>query len=189
MVSAAQREQLAAAIALDTVQAARAATRVGELVVVGSLRESIPGVNLIDDPGRGLVAAVEAGLAAVDPDLTSARAVLLGDVPALAPHDLDAALELGLAVATPGRAFVADAAGSGTTLVIAAPGEAHALRFGADSARLHREAGYQELAIASGSPLRRDVDTVDDLLELARLHDAGELTLGSRTRAALDNLA
>lgn len=182
-LSDAQRESLAAAISLDTVQAARAATLVSELVVVGSLRESIPGVRVVNDPGLGLVAAIEAALADVDPELAVGRAVLLGDLPALEPRALDAAVRL--ALDSSGRACVPDAAGTGTTFVIAPAGEPHTLRFGADSAQLHRAEGYRALPIPADSPLRRDVDTVDDLLELARLHHAGALTLGPRTLAAL----
>ncbi|MFL0713328.1 MAG: NTP transferase domain-containing protein [Microcella pacifica] len=90
---AAERAALASAIALDTVEAARAARAVGELVVVGGLPEQLPGVRVIDDPGGGLLAAVQAGLAVLDADLPTA--VLLGDLPALQPDELLAGLRGG----------------------------------------------------------------------------------------------
>lgn len=196
-VTAAQREALAAAIALDTVEAARAARSVGELIVVGALREGLPGVRVIDDPGAGLVAAIEAGLAEVDPALATTRAVLLGDVPALGADDLDATIDTALEVfagtgeyrdSAATRAFVPDSLESGTTFVIAAPGVPHDLRFGPNSSTRHRAAGYRELALSTSAAVRRDVDTLDELLQLQRLHDLGALTLGHRTRAALDAL-
>lgn len=176
----ARRAALAAAIALDTVSAARAAREVGEVIVVGSLAEPLVGVRIVADPGRGLIAAVTAGLATADP--TAATAVLLGDLPALQPAELDAAL---IAATEHGRAVVPDAEGTGTTLVTAAAGLPHALRFGEGSAARHRDAGYVELSVPVTSGLRRDVDTLAQLAELAALAASGAVTLGSRTAALL----
>ena len=176
----ARRASLAVAIALDTVSAARAAREVGELIVVGSLPAPVDGVRVVDDPGFGLLVAIGAGLAAADP--TAPTAVLLGDLPALQPQDLDAAL---VAASEHHWAFVPDAEGSGTTLVVAAVGLPHSLRFGADSAEEHRDAGYVELDVAPRSGLRCDVDTLAQLTALAALADAGAVLLGPRTRALL----
>lgn len=175
-----RRAALAAAIAHDTVSAARAAREVGEVIVVGSLAEPIDGVQLLADPGFGLLVAVGAGLAAADPGAPTA--VLLGDLPAVQPVDLDAAL---VAASEHHWAFVPDADGAGTTLVTAAAGLPHALRFGADSAAAHRDAGYVELAVPERSGLRRDVDTPDHLRELAALAESGAVVLGPRTAALL----
>lgn len=176
----ARRATLAAAIALDTVSAARAAREVGELIVVGSLAEPVDGVEVLDDPGFGLLVAVGAGLAAADP--AAPTAVLLGDLPALQPADLDAAL---VAASEHHWAFVPDAEGAGTTLVTAAAGLPHALRFGAGSAEAHRDAGYVELDVPERSGLRRDVDTPAQLAALAALAAAGAVLLGPRTAALL----
>lgn len=176
----ARRASLAAAIALDTVAAARAAREVGELIVVGSLAEPLDGVRVVDDPGYGLLVAIGAGIAAADP--AAPTAVLLGDLPALQPADLDAAL---VAASEHHWAFVPDAEGEGTTLIVAAAGLPHSLRFGADSAEQHRDAGYVELAVREHSGLRRDVDTLEQLTALAALADAGVVLLGPRTRALL----
>ena len=176
----ARRASLAAAIALDTVSAARAAREVGELIVVGSLPERVDGVRVIDDPGFGLLVAIGAGLAAADPAMPTA--VLLGDLPALQPADLDAAL---VAASEHHWAFVPDAEGEGTTLVVAAAGLPHSLRFGADSAEQHRDAGYVELDVPERSGLRRDVDTLEQLAALGALAASGAVLLGPRTRTLL----
>lgn len=176
-VADARRASLAAAIALDTVSAARGAREVGELIVVGSLTAAVDGVRVVDDPGLGLLVAIGAGLAAADPAMPTA--VLLGDLPALQPQDLDAAL---VAASEHHWAFVPDAEGDGTTLVVAAAGLPHSLRFGVDSAEQHRDAGYIELAVPEHSGLRRDVDTLE---QLAALADQGALLLGPRTTALL----
>jgi 2-phospho-L-lactate guanylyltransferase len=176
----ARRAALAAAIALDTVSAARAAREVGEVIVVGSLTEQIDGVQVVADPGFGLLVAVGAGLAAADP--AAPTAVLLGDLPALQPADLDAAL---VAASEHHWAFVPDAEGTGTTLVTASAGLPHALRFGEGSAEQHRAAGYVELAVPEHSGLRRDVDTPAQLADLAALARAGVVLLGPRTAALL----
>lgn len=174
-VEQARRSALAAAFALDTVAAARSASLVGELVVVGALAEPVDGVRVVADPGDGLLAAVAAGLAALPAGAPSA--VLLGDLPALRPVELDDALT---AAARHERAFVPDAEGSGTALIVARAGVPHAPGFGADSAARHRAAGYVELSLPAGSGLRRDVDTLE------QLRAAASLALGPRTRALLD---
>ncbi len=185
------RARLAAAIALDTLDAVRRARLVAELVVVTAderLTEEVAGphaaaaepgrgtapVRVVHDPGAGLNAAVAAGLAAVAP--ARARAALLGDLPALDPADLDAALELASARA---RALVPDAEGAGTTLITARPGEPLHPSFGADSRALHEAAGFTPLDLPAGSTLRRDVDTA------GQLQAAAALGLGPRTSALL----
>ena len=172
------RDALARAIALDTVEAARASDAVGELVVVGGLPTPLPGVRVIDDPGAGLLAAVEVGLAALDPDLPAA--VMLGDLPALEPEELARALA---AAAEHDRVFVPDAEGTGTTLIVARAGVPHAPQFGAASASRHRAAGYVELELPPLSGLRRDIDTRE------QLEAAASLVLGARTRALLSGSA
>lgn len=176
----ARRAALAAAIALDTVSAARAAREVGEVIVVGAMPQPIEGVRVVDDPGFGLLVAIGAGLAAADP--ATPTAVLLGDLPALQPEDLDAAL---VAASEHHWAFVPDAEGDGTTLVVAAAGLPHSLRFGPASAEQHHDAGYVELEVADRSGLRRDVDTLEQLAALGRLAERGSVLLGPRTSALL----
>lgn len=175
-----RRVALAAAIALDTVEAARRSTSIGELFVVGALAEPVDGVHVVTDPGFGLLVAISEGLARCDD--TVPTAVLLGDLPALQPADLDAAL---LGASEHHWAFVPDADGAGTTLVVAQEGLPHSLRFGDDSAEQHGRSGYAELEVPHTSGLRRDVDTLSQLDELVALDEQGVIVLGPRTRALL----
>jgi 2-phospho-L-lactate guanylyltransferase len=104
------------------------------------------------------------------------RAVLLGDVPALRPAELSAALEVALAHPL---AMVADSDGTGTTLATATAGHRHALAFGPGSRGAHVAAGYAELS-GDWPGLSRDVDDQSHLDVLAR---AG--MLGAHTSAHL----
>ncbi|CAN5292702.1 2-phospho-L-lactate guanylyltransferase [soil metagenome] len=173
---------LALAIALDTVEAARDVARVLVVtdVAVASRFEQL-GVAVIADPGGGLSAAVSAGIAAVDADAEAAGpgpgavAVMLGDLPALTASELRAALTA--AEGWP-LAMVADAESEGTTLIAALASAHHAPAFGVASRTAHLAAGYQELPIGIGSGLRHDVDTAEQLAALTG-------RLGPRTTAAL----
>jgi 2-phospho-L-lactate guanylyltransferase len=107
-------------------------------------------------------------------------AVLLGDLPALQPRELSAALAL--ATRHP-LSMVPDAAGTGTTLLTALAGATHVPAFGAGSAAAHRASGYVPLAVAADSGLRTDVDTVHDLTALIA---ADRTLLGRHTREFLD---
>ena len=169
-VDSARRALLAEAFALDTLAAVRDTPSVGRVVVVTdpdsgpaaarratALRAA--GAEIVADPGGGLNPAIAAGLEAAG---DAHRAVLLGDLPALLPHDLAAALAA--AEAHP-LAVVADAQGTGTTLVTARPGAVLVPRFGAGSAGRHREAGHIVLDVPADSTLRLDVDTEADLAE------------------------
>lgn len=161
------RTTLARAIALDTIEAAAEVARV--IVVSADPGLTAPGVELVLEPhASGIAAAVELGLAAAP---AGRRAVLLGDLPGLRPDDLSLALELADAVRL---GAVPDEERQGTTLVTARDGDLPA-DFGVDSWRRHRSLGFVELAIPSGSTLRRDVDTADHLIGL----------LGPRTAAVL----
>ncbi|WP_173921600.1 2-phospho-L-lactate guanylyltransferase [Agromyces sp. Marseille-P2726] len=102
----------------------------------------------------------------------AAVAVLLGDLPALRPEDLDAALR---AASRHPLAFVRDADGTGTTLATARGGEPFEPRFGPDSAAQHAAAGFVELEASATPGLTRDVDTVD-ALEAVLHHGVGDHT-------------
>ncbi|MFJ6653330.1 2-phospho-L-lactate guanylyltransferase [Microbacterium sp. NPDC091313] len=181
--AAADRAALARAIALDTIEAVTATAAVERVIVVTSDAElpravrALPNVSVVADPGAaGLDAAVAAGAAAAG--LNTARAALLGDLPALHPAELAAALA---AAADVERGLVADAEGTGTTLVTARPGAVWVSAFGEGSAERHRLLGCVDLPVPEGTGLRRDVDTVEQLAA------ARALGLGTRT-AALTHL-
>ena len=181
---------LALALAHDTVAAVRGARGVRRLLVVSSdpvvaAELAALGVEVAPDAGGGLNAALRHGAALLRArDPRSAVGALQADLPALRPAELDAALTAARVIFATGgaRAFCADAAGTGTTLLVAAPGVALAPAFGVDSAARHRAAGAVPLegAVPGAWPgLRRDVDTRDDL------RVAAELGLGPQTRTAL----
>jgi len=109
-----------------------------------------------DEPDRGLNPALEHGARAAG---GSAVAALSSDLPAVRPEELAAALTA--AGGTAARCFVADAHGTGTTLLTAV-GTELGPRFGAGSAEAHRASGARALT-GDWPGLVRDVDTASDL--------------------------
>lgn len=171
----AARTRLARAIALDTIAAALRVARVVVVTDDARLAASASGLGaeaVPDGAAHGLDGAVAAGAAHAGAD--AARAALLGDLPALQPEDLAAALA---DAARHDRACVADADGAGTTLVTARAGMPLRTAFGAGSFARHTGDGCVPLQAAPS--LRRDVDTADDLAAAALLG------LGPRTAALL----
>ena len=114
----------------------------------------------------------------MDPNGRMPRAALLGDLPALRPADLADALR---AAASVDRGVVADAEGTGSTLVAARAGVAWQSSFGDGSFARHVELGCAPLPVPDASTLRRDVDTADQLAA------ARALGLGPRTAALLSS--
>ncbi|MFV2010607.1 MULTISPECIES: 2-phospho-L-lactate guanylyltransferase [unclassified Micromonospora] len=179
-------EELALALARDTVAAALACPLVAEVVVVTSDPAATAalgalGARTVADPElaapdlggpevgapevSGLNAAVAHGAATVDGGRPVAA--LTADLPALRPAELTTALDTA-AGAGVDRWFVPDAAGTGTVLLAAAVGTALRPGFGAGSAVRHQRSG----AVRRGGDwptLRRDVDTAADLADAARL--------------------
>ena len=154
---------LARAIHLDTILATLTSNPVRRVVVVTTAQwadDSLSGLDLtvVVDPARGLDAAIHAGIEAAG---TGPVAVLLGDLPALDPLELEAVLA---AAESMGRAFVPDREGSGTVLITSTTD--HAPAFGEGSAQRHRDAGYVEIDVPADSGLRRDVDTPEQLESL-----------------------
>lgn len=166
--------EFARAIALDTIEAALAVADVVVVTPDAEVAEEAAALGaevVLEDHAAGLESAIRAGLPRAD----RARAVMLGDLPALRPRTLELALTAALEHE---RAFIPDADGTGTTLVTARPGSGFVHRFGQGSARAHRSSRLVELRLPVTSTLRRDVDLEEHLHELAD-------RLGPRTRAAL----
>jgi 2-phospho-L-lactate guanylyltransferase len=180
-LSGQDRAQLALAMAADTVAAAAACPAVGAVIVVtddevaGAELGSLGADVIPDVPGSGLNAALVFGAAHADSRWPGrGRAGLAADLPALRPAELGAALAVAPARAD---AFVADAAGSGTSLYAAGPGVAFCPRFGHRSRAAHLAGGAVELDVPDIGGLRQDVDTVADL------RAAAGLGLGPRSAA------
>lgn len=167
--------ELAEAIARDTLEAVARCRRIDHVVLVTDDPAWTAGLcaEVVVQTSPGLMSAVADGLAAC-PD--GPTAIMLGDLPALRPADLDEALWH--AERLP-RGVVADRWGTGTTLLTALSRRDHRPAFGAGSAQRHRDAGYRDIPIGDASSLRCDVDTPADLA-----HAAG-LLMGPRTRAVL----
>jgi 2-phospho-L-lactate guanylyltransferase len=181
------RADLMAAFARDAITAAQGSPLV-EVYVVGhaaALDVTLDGldVTVLPDEGHGdlnraLVAAAER---TSRPD--RGVAALLADLPCLRTADLESALEE--ALASGGRRFVADAAGTGTTLLVAETGTRLDPRFGAGSAAAHAASGAVAI-LGDLESLRLDVDTTADLDRAVRFgvgtHTAGVAeALGQRT--------
>jgi 2-phospho-L-lactate/phosphoenolpyruvate guanylyltransferase len=154
-------DDLVLALLADTVTAALGSEVVGEVVVVtddpaaADLVRGLGARAVADEPDAGLNAALDHGASVAR---HAAVAALSSDLPALRPEELAAALAAASAVP---RGFVADAEGTGTTLLtaLAAP-----LRpsFGPGSAQAHRASGAMPLS-GLWPGLVRDVDTEADL--------------------------
>ena len=163
----AARADLALAMAADVVLAAQAAAHVAiVLVVTNDARAAAElgalGARVVADvPDAGLNAALADGarLVRVD-DAEVAVAAVSGDLPALRSDELDRAL---VDAAAHPRALVADAAGTGTTMLTARPGVTLEPRYGPGSRQVHLDAGAWLLDSTAYPGLARDVDTVDDL--------------------------
>ncbi|HEY0000867.1 MAG TPA: 2-phospho-L-lactate guanylyltransferase [Actinoplanes sp.] len=167
-VPAARHADLALAMVLDTATAVLTGEAVSELVVVTDdpvIAAAVAGLGarvVPDRPAGDLNAAMRYGADEVA-ELAGFRAVLTGDLPALRPDQLDAALG-----EVRGRSFVADAAGTGTVLLAVPPGEKLEPRFGVGSAAAHAGSGARGLT-GDWPGLRHDVDTPDDLTAVLTL--------------------
>lgn len=170
-----EHARLVRAIRQDTLAAAVTAPGVARVVVVVDRPgEPYPGVEVFVQTRPGLNAALrEAAAWALSTWPEAGVAALVGDLPALRTEEMADALA---AAAAHPRAFVADAEGTGTTLLAAAPGTDLDPAFGAGSAARHAAGA---VAITAGPGLRHDVDTDDDL------RVAAGYGLGPATRAAL----
>ncbi|SDG74563.1 2-phospho-L-lactate guanylyltransferase [Klenkia brasiliensis] len=173
----AAHEDLVLAMLGDTLDAVAGCAAVGSAWVVtddpraAAVAAAAGARVLADPPAGGLDAALRHGAAAAGNPLV---ATLHSDLPALRADELAAALG---AAAAHRRSFVADAEGTGTTLLAVTDGLLEPA-FGPGSAAAHTASGA--VALPGGWPgLRRDVDTP------AHLAEAQRLGTGPRTRAAL----
>lgn len=162
------RAGLALAFAQDTVAAALACPAVRDVTVVtddllaGAELAALGARVLPDDPAAGLNAALRHGADAVRARRPGAAvAALNADLPALRGADLHQVLDA--AASGPGRAFLADAAGIGTTLLAAASGVPLDPAFGGASRDRHLASGAREITLPGVDSARRDVDTAADL--------------------------
>jgi 2-phospho-L-lactate guanylyltransferase len=179
-----ERRQLAEAFALDTVAACLGSQRISEVLVAtddaafATRFVALGCATIPDGDTTDLNSALCQAVAEVRrrwPAL--APVALCADLPALRSADLDAALA---GLTGTGASFVADAAGTGTTLYHAAYDEFDP-HFGLGSRRAHLSAGAEEIR-GELVTLRHDVDDLDDL------RAAMELGVGPETARLADTL-
>ena len=158
------RTELALAFAQDVVRAALSCPRVSVVLVVTDDPRAAQVLGrqgaavVTDGPDAGHNAAVQHAASLLDPVVGAVA--LSSDLPALTAADITDVLAQLPAGA---RGFVADAEGTGTTLLAAASGIALRPAYGVSSRREHLRSGAIEL---TASPrLRRDVDTPEDLAQ------------------------
>ena len=180
------RRRLAWTMAIDTLTALAAV--VAEVLVVGdqpalASRLARAGVDarVVGEAGvPGMNGALDRGAELLRGSGYATVLACVGDLPALRPATVRAVLA---AAPQPGRAFLPDASGVGTTMLVA-HGVGLAPHFQGASAAAHEASGAVRLdddrlgtAVPDG---RRDVDTVADLAP------AVALGVGASTRALLD---
>lgn len=176
------RQALALAFAEDVVRAALACEAVDSVVVVtddDDVARAAAGIGatvVADQPASGIDAALEHGADVARRSRPQhGVAAVAADLPALTASELADVLR-----SVAGRGVVPDAAGSGTTVLAAAPGRALRAAYGTGSLTRHLAGGAVLLPAAAG--VRRDVDTPADLRE------ALALGVGPATRAVAQRL-
>src|SRR5438270_1482787 len=163
------RRELALAMATDTVLACLRTAGVVEVVVVtddelaGQAMRALGADVVPDEPDAGLNPALSHGIGIVrSRHSTAAVALLSSDLPSLTPEALRPLLDR--AASFP-AACVADAAGTGTTVLALGAKSASSPSFGAGSWQRHVDAGAVDLTSYADARLRRDVDTTADLAD------------------------
>lgn len=161
-------DRLVLAMARDTLTAVQACPLVRRALIVtdepamAAAAAELGAERVPDRPDAGLNAAFARGAAAA---AGAPVVALTGDLPALRPDELAAALT---ALGRRPRGYVPDATGTGTSMLAAAAGVDLDPRFGPGSAAAHLASGATRLD-GDWPSLRRDVDTADDLAAAAAL--------------------
>jgi 2-phospho-L-lactate/phosphoenolpyruvate guanylyltransferase len=179
-----RRPELALAMLLDTIEVTLLTDDVAAVLVVAdddliaAPVSELGAVVVPDVPGEGLNAAFRYGIeVAVTRYRGTGVALLMGDLPALRAHDLEAALVF--AGSSPGMVVVADREGVGTTMLASrSPAELRPA-FGVGSFARHRALDAVAVELAGLDGLRCDVD------DAAGLQAASSLGLGTRTAAVV----
>ena len=160
------RIELALAMAADTVRAALSCPVADVVIAVSDDEQAAPvlkslGAVVVPDlPDAGLNPALRHGASVPEVPADVGVAALAADLPALRPDELTALLE---AASYDDVVVVADASGTGTTLLAATTADLFRPAFGPGSRSLHVDAGAADLTDIAGPSLRCDVDTLADL--------------------------
>ena len=183
------RMGLALAMAADTIRAASETAVVEVVVAVCDDEDAIDGLRqagavvVPDEPDAGLNPALVHGAAAEIVPAGLGVAAVAADLPAMSSDELADLLQR---AAAHSAVVVADASGSGTTVLAATNRAAFRPSFGPDSRALHVSAGAVDLTNVAGVTLRRDVDTIEDLANAIRLGVGPRTAEIARTLAWVD---
>jgi 2-phospho-L-lactate/phosphoenolpyruvate guanylyltransferase len=160
------RERLVEAMLRHVIETALAADAVDAVVMLGRRSPAFPALDVIEDPGGGLNAALRHALLRIAERGVDRMLVVAGDLPLLVADELDR-----LASIVPGSIGIApDRHGTGTNALSLPLPAAINFRFayGPGSFALHRaeaaRIGHDAIAIR-GTGLARDVDDPADLLD------------------------
>jgi 2-phospho-L-lactate/phosphoenolpyruvate guanylyltransferase len=127
------------------------------------------GCSLVEDPGSGLNAALEAGTRAALEAGAASLLILPSDVPMASADDVTSLF------AYQEQVVIAPSQDGGTNALLRRPPAAIALRFGPRSAEAHRRAaeeGFLSCRTVELSSLLLDIDRYADLVQLGRLPNA-----------------
>jgi 2-phospho-L-lactate guanylyltransferase len=173
-IEAERRQELAAAMVADVLEAIGQARAVERLIVVtgdpvAQELAAEAGAEVVPDPeDAGHVQAAQAGIARAEVEGAEQVVLLAGDCPLLDPRELDRLLT---AVPTPYVAIVPDRHGTGTNALVLSPPTAIVPAFGEGSRERHVEAARQA-GIAFGleelPSIELDLDTPADVIALTR---------------------
>ncbi|MGH7691034.1 MAG: 2-phospho-L-lactate guanylyltransferase, partial [Gemmatimonadaceae bacterium] len=184
-VTADLRQALSLAMALDTIAGVSASPAVGQVYVVSTDRTVQQRLGdtvhvLSREPAGGLNAAFGYGLMAARCNATdSPVALMMADLPAIRPREVSAALDY---AGRTGRVRVlADASGTGTSVLCVALGAAVTLRFGGHSFIRHVADGATPISTLGLQGIRQDVD------DIGNLRTAITLGVGCETRRVLSS--
>jgi len=173
ILSEEERRDLALAMLEDVLRALKAAPRIDLVAVVSPDAEVLAKAQALGaqpiaelPSARGLNQALRHGLSLLSPRGIDALLVVLGDVPAVSPAEVEAVLDI---LPPEQGVVICPSVARGTSAIALRPADAIPFRFGRGSFLAH-----QREAAARGIPCRvlridslsRDIDGPDDLLEL-----------------------
>lgn len=181
-LSPAGRLEVVREMARRVLAALDAAPSVERVAVVTPERDSLPGnVLILEDPGHGLNAALDAARRELVARGARELVVLHADLPLVTVDDIELLVAKGR---TAGFALATDVESSGTNALFLGRPAAFRFRFGADSRRLHLEEAARlglcpEVVRTTG--LEFDLDRGEDLGRLSAVGDAGFSLMGRST--------
>ena len=159
-----QRRAVATAMLRDTVAALASTPAVERIIVLWDDPEDrwvLPTVAALCTQGHGLNESLELGAEAARSQLPGLGVLVVpGDLPALKPAELALCLERAARVP---RAYLPDAAATGTTILTATHAFPLLPAYGGPSAAAHAATGAYSIDLSGLDSLRADVDDLESL--------------------------